>query len=92
MRLSKKEVETIKKVINEFFIKPDIYLFGSRLDTSKKGGDIDLFIISKDKDLLRKKVKAIARLERILNKPVDIVLHRDFQRVIEQEALKGELL
>jgi len=92
MRLSKKEVETIKKVINEFFIKPDIYLFGSRLDDRKKGGDIDLFIISNDKDLLRKKVKAIARLERILNKPVDIVLHRDFQRVIEQEALKGELL
>jgi len=63
------------------------------LDDRKKGGDIDLYIISQDKEkLLQKKIIAISQLERALHKPVDIVVHRDFDKKIEQEALKGILL
>jgi len=52
-----------------------------------------LYVISQDsKDLLEKKIKAIAKLQNRLNKPEDIVVHKDFNRVIEQEALKGEIL
>ena len=92
MRLSKKEIEIIKSVIYEIFYDAQIYLFGSRLD-NKKGGDIDLFIVPKDKaNLYEKKIKAIAKLENILNKPVDVIVHKDFKRGIEQEALKGEIL
>ena len=93
MRLSDKEIAIIKTTINDIFGEATIYLFGSRLEKNKKGGDIDLFVIAKDKsNLLQKKIKALAKLERALYKPVDIVMHRDFSIEIEQEALKGIIL
>jgi len=93
MRLKEKEIAIIKRVILDIFNDAKIYLFGSRLDDSKKGGDIDLFIITKDTtNLFEKKVKALARLKMQLFKPVDIVIHKDFNRLIEQEAIKGKLL
>ncbi len=94
MRLSSKEVDLIKSTVERIFQNPRIYLFGSRTDDRKAGGDIDLFIISDDKTaLLEKKIKAVSKLERILHKPVDIVIHRDFSKNIEQEAIqKGILL
>ena len=60
---------------------------------SKKGRDIDLFVVAKNEyNLYEKKLKAAVKLERLLYKPVDIVVHRDFNRDIEEEALKGILL
>jgi len=91
MRLKENEIKAIKEIIYSIFKDAKIYLFGSRLDNNKKGGDIDLFIISKD-NTLQNGLKAQSKLKRVLNKPVDIVLHRDFERNIEKEALKGILL
>ncbi len=93
MRLKTKEIRAIKLTVLETFGEAKIYLFGSRLDDSKKGGDIDLFIIPKNRNnLLEKKIKTIAKLERELCKPVDIVIHKDFERDIEKKALEGSLL
>ena len=93
MRLSEQEKKIIKSVIAEIFGEAKVYLFGSRLDESKRGGDIDLFVIAQDKsDLFHKKIKALAKLERALCKPVDIVVHKDFDREIEQEAMRGEMI
>lgn len=90
MRLSEKEIKVIKDVVTKFLNEYKIY-FGSRLDDSKKGGDIDLFIVSKDIDSERK-LKIKAKLKALLKKPVDVVYHKDFNREIEIEALKGRLL
>jgi len=46
MRLSKGEVDVLKKSIKEFDSKAKLYLFGSRADINKRGGDIDLLIVS----------------------------------------------
>jgi hypothetical protein len=43
MRLSAQEHETISRVLKETDPQGRIYLFGSRTDDEKKGGDIDLF-------------------------------------------------
>jgi len=88
MRLANDEITTIKTNINKYFQEPIIYLFGSRIDDTKKGGDIDLFVISQNNSY-EAKLKASSKLEYLLNKPVDIVLHKDFSKEIEQEALKG---
>ena len=90
MRLSKKELETIKETVENIFGDVVVYLFGSRADDSKRGGDIDLYIVSSlNENLFQKKRKLKIILEDLLFKPVDIVLSRDQERLIEKEALKG---
>ncbi len=45
MRLTKKQLLSIKEPFKECFSFGDkLFLFGSRTDDSKKGGDIDLYI------------------------------------------------
>ena len=44
MRLSKRLKASLIKSILESFGEVDIYLFGSRTDDSKKGGDIDIAV------------------------------------------------
>lgn len=46
MRLSEREKEAIVSVIKAFDRDASIILFGSRADDAKKGGDIDLAVIS----------------------------------------------
>ena len=88
MRLKNKEIEIIKKVVAEHIASAKIYLFGSRVDSDKRGGDIDIYIVS-DNSNYASKIKIKAKLKRLLGKPVDILMHKDFNRIIEQEALKG---
>ncbi len=47
MRLTDCEVKTIKESIRALDKNSNVYLFGSRSDDTKRGGDIDLLIISK---------------------------------------------
>ena len=90
MRLSSKEKSIIKEQITMLFGEADVYLFGSRVDDAKKGGDIDLYIIPQISDkLFKKKMKIKVMLEDALHKPVDIVVAKNKERLIEQEALKG---
>ena len=93
MRLTDKEIEIIKSQTFKIFGESQIYLFGSRIDDDKRGGNIDLFIIPKNKkDSFQKKLLLKARLEDRLFKPVDIVVAKDKDRPIEKEARKGVLI
>jgi predicted nucleotidyltransferase len=44
MRLNENEIKSIKETFIKIFKDGEIYLFGSRADNTKKGGDIDLYI------------------------------------------------
>ena len=88
MRLTSKEVKIIKNQIYKIFGESEIFLFGSRVDDNLKGGDIDLYIITKNPSFA-KKLRLKTTLEDLLFKPVDIVLSKDKNRLIEKEALKG---
>jgi len=89
IRLNNKEIDIIKNSITQIFGETEIYIFGSRLK-EKKGGDIDIFIILQNKEnLFEKKLKTLVLLEKQLFKPVDLVVHKNFDRIIEKETLKG---
>ena len=90
MRLNSKYRKTIKKYFYEVFQDGSIYLFGSRVDDAKKGGDIDLYLVINDKtDLLKKKIKFLAKIKKELGEQkIDIVFNMNKNRLIEQEALK----
>lgn len=93
MRLLEKEIKVIKDNITSIFGDSIIYLFGSRVDDEKSGGDIDIYIVpSVKEELFRKKIKIKTILEDKLYKPVDIVIAKNPNRLIEQEALKGIIL
>ena len=58
MRLSSSELKVLKSKLYSLSDSAKLYLFGSRVDDTKKGGDIDLLIIDytlskKDLRLLR---------------------------------------
>ncbi|HHD80801.1 MAG TPA: nucleotidyltransferase domain-containing protein [Campylobacterales bacterium] len=90
MRLSEKEIKLIKQKVKSVFGEAVIYLFGSRLDDSKRGGDIDLYIITPTKDnLFSKKRRLKLILEDVLYKPIDVIVSIDKNRPIEKEAAKG---
>lgn len=90
MRLLPYYQETIKKYFVEFFGNGEIYLFGSRADDNKKGGDIDLYFVLKEhSNLFEKKLKFLSRVKRELGEQkIDIVFNTDSSRLIEKEAMQ----
>jgi len=89
VRLSKYEIESIKNIFSYYF-EGEIYLFGSRIDDNKKGGDIDLYLVINNKNnLLKNKIKFLARLKKLIgDRKIDVVFNEDENRLIEKEAKK----
>ena len=74
MRLSKDEISLLKNKLYELSIEAKLYLFGSRLDDTKRGGDIDLLVVSntitnRDLRLIR-----LSFFEKFGEQKIDIVL------------------
>jgi predicted nucleotidyltransferase len=46
MRLEKDKITFLKQEIKKYLPDFKLYLFGSRVDDKKKGGDIDLLVLS----------------------------------------------
>jgi len=95
IRLTSFEMSAIKETFIEVFWSGKIYLFGSRTDDTLKGGDIDIYIQSDNKDnLLEKKLDFLSSLkQKIGDQKIDVIISKDISRAIEKEALaKGVLL
>jgi predicted nucleotidyltransferase len=45
MRLSEEERILLKRTLAEISKEAELYLFGSRVDDAKRGGDIDLLVV-----------------------------------------------
>jgi len=92
VRLNKLEIDAIKQSVQTFDPHAKIYLFGSRADMNKKGGDIDLLILSQTlnyEDKLRIKVRLFDLIE---EQKVDIVIAKDTVDPFVRIALKQGIL
>jgi predicted nucleotidyltransferase len=90
MRLSTFQHQAIKKYFLEVFKEGQIYLFGSRVDESKRGGDIDLYIQTVDKkNLMRKKLDFLVKLKREIGlQKIDVVFDKGLHRAIDKVAMQ----
>ena len=77
MRLSEAERKAIKDCAAEVFgSQAEVRLFGSRVDDSALGGDIDLYIETDSDISHRDEARFIDRVaERIGDQKIDIVVH-----------------
>lgn len=77
MRLESREIDCIKHLAKKYFGENiAIYLFGSRTDDQKKGGDIDLFLsgIEDEKFKIESKIKFLVDLKiAIGDQKIDLV-------------------
>ena len=55
VRLKDWEIEAIREAVHRYDSCAEILLFGSRTDLEKRGGDIDLLVVSKSKKARRQK-------------------------------------
>ena len=91
MRLTKYEVKMIKQAFQESFEDGKVYLFGSRVDDTQKGGDIDLYIVPSKKfeNERERKINFLILLDEYIGEQkIDVIIAKDKTRLIEREALK----
>ncbi len=72
--------------------KGEFYLFGCQVDDSEKGGDIDLYIVPAEKldNEREKRIEFLVKLMEYLGEQkIDVIISKDKNRLIEQEALKN---
>jgi len=89
MRLKPEEVRAIKTTIHNLDQEANVFLFGSRADDSKRGGDIDLLVLSarlSGGDAKRAIKKELYKL--IGEQKIDIVIAADTTDPFVQLALK----
>ncbi len=95
MRISQSSVQIIKQALRESFgERADVFLFGSRIDDLKKGGDIDLFVTPNSNDdkkaLFDKRIRFLSKLQaKLEDQSIDVVVSEDRARSIEEEALRN---
>jgi predicted nucleotidyltransferase len=80
MRLTRFEIDTIKEVACEVWgHQTVVYLFGSRTDDTKKGGDIDLYIQlphePEPENLIMQKAEFLGKLDLLLGEQkIDVLI------------------
>ena len=88
MRLSKSEINIIKNVACEVWgDQTMIYLFGSRTDDSKKGGDIDLFVDleaeQEPKKIMLQKAEFLGKLDFLLGEQkIDLLVKTHYNNYL----------
>jgi predicted nucleotidyltransferase len=91
MRLTKDAVRSIRYIVGHICEGAEIWLFGSRVDDCKKGGDIDLYIETEDEIQITDQLRLKSRLQRALGfRKIDLIIRtpNSAERSIFQTAKK----
>jgi len=92
MRLSQQQQQAIIQTIHKLDSKARIYLFGSRLDDTKKGGDIDLLVLSQQLGFTEQRRIKTQLYQQIGEQKIDLIIAGDqdsspFVQLIFDEAI-----
>jgi len=94
VRLQVNQQELIKQLASELFENAKVFIFGSRADMSKKGGDIDIYIQTTKKDaLLKAKLAFLREFEkRFGEQKVDLLVdnggkHKTIYEIAQKEGV-----
>lgn len=74
MRINEEQTRIIKSVVAREF-EPDarVWLFGSRADDARRGGDVDLYVETRQPDLLRE-LRCRIGIEDAIDLHVDLIV------------------
>ena len=93
MRLTPEQTRIIKAAVARE-LEPDarIWLFGSRVDDHRRGGDIDLYVETRHADLLRE-LRCKVAIEEAVDLHVDLVIaqpgdDRPISRIARSEGIR----
>lgn len=94
MRLNSETVQVLQKIFLQVFGKGELYLFGSRVDDARRGGDIDLYLVADNRDRMgEKRIEFLAQVKRqIGDQRIDLVIDRGTGRPIDKIAMREGLL
>jgi len=90
MRITEYQKKAIIEAVVNIDPNAKVWLFGSRTDDSKKGGDIDIAIFSEkiDKDIMKKTQVRRFICERIGEQKIDIITTNSGKEAIFQLAVE----
>ncbi len=74
LRLSNEEIQVIKTIIKKYDPNAKIFIFGSRTDLNKKGGDIDILVISNSIDYKQRRKIKVDLLLTLGDRKVDLII------------------
>jgi len=80
MRLTTKDTQAIKDIVFEFDDNAKTYLFGSRTDEGKRGGDIDLLIMSNILTCEDKRKIKLRLYDKLGEQKIDIIIAKDLEK------------
>jgi len=94
--MSDVEIKIIKETAKEIFgSNAKVYIFGSRVELNKKGGDIDIFIETDKQTSLEDELKFLTKLEiKGIERKVDLLVKNPYkkEKSIFKEAKKNGVL
>jgi len=91
MRLTASEITAIREETGRLDPKAEVYLYGSRVDDSARGGDVDLLVVSDTlgfRDVLRLRTRI---LDRIGWQQLDLLVRRRDQADEPLAAMAQEM-
>jgi len=74
MRLSKLELNALRTILAEIDSAGRIYLYGSRVDVSRRGGDIDVFFQATRAIDMKTRLRTQYRLQQACDTHIDLLV------------------